>query len=106
MSFESKPKVDVIGRLQNTQTGPGLVQWRYLHIRVQEFDLKIRENQRQKLLDLVHGEEATRTLGDPRSKRHVEVTKFATVSVKAGLLLTVFIKVSVILVCLKQDNMR
>lgn len=48
----------------------------------------------------MHSKETARTLGHPRAERHVVVTKFASVSVKAGLLLPILVKVSVILVCL------
>ncbi len=48
----------------------------------------------------MHSKEASRTLGHPRAEGHVVVTKFASFSVKAGFLLSILIKVSIILVCL------
>ncbi len=48
----------------------------------------------------MHSKEASRTLGHPRAEGHVVVTKFASFSVKAGILLSILIKVSIILVCL------
>lgn len=48
----------------------------------------------------MHSKEAARTLGHPRAEGHVVVTKFTSISVKAGLLLSILIKVSIILICL------
>lgn len=48
----------------------------------------------------MHSKETARTLGHPRAEGHVVVTKFASISVKAGLLLPIPVKVSIILVCL------
>lgn len=102
LGFQLVPKVHIVGRLEDSQSCTGLVKGGDFDSRIQQFHVKIGQQQSEELFNLVHGKKSARAFSNTRAERHAEITQASSISIKGCFLLTVLIKETVKLVLLQD----